>query len=114
MFAAAADSSRGCQRFRQRDSCSLGGDLSEVMDSAFMKEATGTLSNGGPVMTLETAVTDDEIRSLVTISAVFTWTRSQQLSKGSGNLRQGANDPDRRTPAPLQPPRLTDPEQLPH
>jgi hypothetical protein len=41
-------------------------DLKEMQESAFMKDAPGTLG-GGSVPTLRTATTDDEIRSFVTI-----------------------------------------------
>ncbi len=40
-------------------------DLLEMQDSAFMKDGPGSLSSFGP--SLETAVTDEEIRSFVTI-----------------------------------------------
>jgi hypothetical protein len=42
-------------------------DLQEMLDSAFMKDGPGTLTTSGVVPTLTTAVTDDEIRSFVTI-----------------------------------------------
>ncbi|HEY7426546.1 MAG TPA: hypothetical protein VH682_20090 [Gemmataceae bacterium] len=42
-------------------------DLQELLDSAFMKDGPGTLSTGSGIPSLETAVTDDEIRSFVTI-----------------------------------------------
>ena len=41
-------------------------DLQELLDSAFMKDGPGILCGGGPTR-LQTAVTDDEIRSFVTI-----------------------------------------------
>jgi hypothetical protein len=42
-------------------------DLQEMVNSAFMKDGPGTLTTSGVVPTLTTAVTDDEIRSFVTI-----------------------------------------------
>jgi len=42
-------------------------DLKEMLNSAFMKDGPGTLTTSGVVPTLTTAVTDDEIRSFVTI-----------------------------------------------
>ncbi|HEY7427284.1 MAG TPA: hypothetical protein VH682_23825 [Gemmataceae bacterium] len=42
-------------------------DLEEMQNSAFMKDGPGTLTTSGITPTLTTAVTDDEIRSFVTI-----------------------------------------------
>lgn len=42
-------------------------DLQEMLNSAFMRDGPGTLTTSGVIPTLTTAVTDDEIRSFVTI-----------------------------------------------
>lgn len=42
-------------------------DLEEMLTSAFMKDGPGTLTTSGAIPTITTAVTDDEIRSFVTI-----------------------------------------------
>jgi hypothetical protein len=42
-------------------------DLEEMQNSAFMKDGPGTLTSSGVIPTITTAVTDEEIRSFVTI-----------------------------------------------
>lgn len=61
-------------------------DLGEMLDSAFFGEGAGTLkSSGGGAMVLSTAVTDEEIRSFVTIF------RRLYMDKEPANLRKAAS-----------------------